>query len=118
MTSASIHALLTRARAEVRKIIIGQDAVIDMALVAIFTGHHALVEGVPGVAKTLVASAAVPYWSRSGSSGRIHEPEEGHVRVVARSCWPAAFAGDDAGISCGPLASEQGPALPSRSARD
>jgi MoxR-like ATPase len=38
----------------VRKIIIGQDAVIDMALIAIFTGHHALVEGVPGVAKTLL----------------------------------------------------------------
>jgi MoxR-like ATPase len=49
-----IHTLLTRARAEVRKIIIGQDAVIDMALIAIFTGHHALVEGVPGVAKTLL----------------------------------------------------------------
>jgi MoxR-like ATPase len=53
-TPASIHDLLTRARAEVRKIIIGQDAVIDMALIAIFTGHHALVEGVPGVAKTLL----------------------------------------------------------------
>ena len=27
---------------------------IDKALIAIFTGHHALVEGVPGVAKTLL----------------------------------------------------------------
>ncbi len=49
-----IHELLNRARAEVRKVIIGQDAVIDMSLIAIFTGHHALVEGVPGVAKTLL----------------------------------------------------------------
>jgi MoxR-like ATPase len=49
-----IQEVLTRARAEVRKVIIGQEAVIDMALIAIFTGHHALIEGVPGVAKTLL----------------------------------------------------------------
>src|SRR6186713_2000354 len=46
--------ILNRARAEVRKVIIGQDEVIDKALIAIFTGHHALIEGVPGVAKTLL----------------------------------------------------------------
>ena len=46
--------ILTRARAEVRKVIIGQEDVIDKALIAIFTGHHALIEGVPGVAKTLL----------------------------------------------------------------
>jgi MoxR-like ATPase len=49
-----IQEVLTRARAEVRKVIIGQEAVVDMALIAIFTGHHALIEGVPGVAKTLL----------------------------------------------------------------
>jgi MoxR-like ATPase len=49
-----IQDVLTRARAEVRKVIIGQEAVVDMALIAIFTGHHALIEGVPGVAKTLL----------------------------------------------------------------
>src|SRR5260221_6660238 len=48
------HDILTRACAEVRKVIIGQDDVIDKALIAIFTGHHALIEGVPGVAKTLL----------------------------------------------------------------
>ncbi len=51
---AQLQDLLNRARAEVRKVIIGQDAVIDRALIAIFTGHHALIEGVPGVAKTLL----------------------------------------------------------------
>jgi MoxR-like ATPase len=49
-----IKDVLTRARAEVRKVIIGQEEVIDKALIAIFTGHHALIEGVPGVAKTLL----------------------------------------------------------------
>ena len=46
--------ILARARAEVGKVIIGQAPVIDLALIAIFTGQHALVEGVPGVAKTLL----------------------------------------------------------------
>jgi MoxR-like ATPase len=49
-----IQEILNRARAEVRKVIIGQEDVIDKALIAIFTGHHALIEGVPGVAKTLL----------------------------------------------------------------
>src|SRR5262245_20852067 len=46
--------VLTQARAEVGKVIIGQTEVVDRALIAVFTGQHALVEGVPGVAKTLL----------------------------------------------------------------
>lgn len=46
--------VLTNARAEVGKVIIGQDAVVNLALISIFTGQHALIEGVPGVAKTLL----------------------------------------------------------------
>jgi MoxR-like ATPase len=46
--------VLARARQEVAKVIIGQGDVVDKALIAIFTGHHALIEGVPGVAKTML----------------------------------------------------------------
>jgi MoxR-like ATPase len=46
--------VLARARAETAKVIIGQGDVVDRALIAIFTGQHALIEGVPGVAKTLL----------------------------------------------------------------
>jgi MoxR-like ATPase len=46
--------VLNRTRREVARVIIGQDPVVDMALVAIFSGQHALIEGVPGVAKTLM----------------------------------------------------------------
>src|SRR5437867_7975278 len=46
--------VLAEARREVGRVIIGQQQAIDRALIAIFTGHHALVEGVPGVAKTLL----------------------------------------------------------------
>jgi MoxR-like ATPase len=49
-----IKETLTRARQEISKVIIGQQEVIERALIAIFSGQHALVEGVPGVAKTLL----------------------------------------------------------------
>ena len=49
-----LHEVLLRARQEVAKVIIGQEDVVDKALVVIFTNHHALVEGVPGIAKTLL----------------------------------------------------------------
>ncbi len=45
---------LAAARAEIGKVIIGQQSVIDHALIAIFTRNHVLVEGVPGTGKTLL----------------------------------------------------------------
>ncbi|MDE3155747.1 MAG: AAA family ATPase [Acidobacteriota bacterium] len=39
---------------ELRKVIIGQDQVIDEVLIALFTGGHCLITGVPGLAKTLL----------------------------------------------------------------
>lgn len=45
---------LVRAREEIGKVLIGQKEVVDRALITIFTGNHALIEGVPGVAKTLL----------------------------------------------------------------
>ena len=40
---------LSRTKQEVAKVIIGHDAVVDQALIAILNGAHSLVEGVPGV---------------------------------------------------------------------
>jgi MoxR-like ATPase len=51
----TLTATLEQVRREVRKVIIGQDNVVDQCLVVIFTGQHALIEGVPGLAKTLLA---------------------------------------------------------------
>ncbi|MDX2226710.1 MAG: MoxR family ATPase [Verrucomicrobiae bacterium] len=45
---------LQQARAEAAKVIIGQQQVVDLCLIAIFTNNHALIEGVPGVGKTLL----------------------------------------------------------------
>ena len=49
-----LKAVLTRARQEIARVIIGQSEVVDRALITVFTGQHALIEGVPGVAKTLL----------------------------------------------------------------
>ncbi|MDJ0783302.1 MAG: MoxR family ATPase [Desulfosarcinaceae bacterium] len=39
---------------ELRKVIVGQDDVIQLVLIALFAGGHALITGVPGLAKTLL----------------------------------------------------------------
>src|SRR3982074_1083429 len=38
----------------VRKVIVGQDDVVQQVLIALFTGGHCLITGVPGLAKTLL----------------------------------------------------------------
>lgn len=49
-----LKGIISEAKQEIARVIIGQEQVIDQALIAIFTGHHALVEGVPGIGKTLL----------------------------------------------------------------
>ncbi len=44
-------------RQEVAKIIVGQEAVIEEMMIALFSGGHVLLEGVPGLAKTLLISS-------------------------------------------------------------
>ena len=46
-----------RIRDELSKVIVGQDEVLEQVLVAIFARGHALLEGVPGLAKTLLVSS-------------------------------------------------------------
>lgn len=53
-TTEVLNQVLDRAKEEVAKVIIGQERVVEESLIAIFTGNHALIEGVPGVAKTLL----------------------------------------------------------------
>ncbi len=54
MTTDHLKDVLAAARTEIAKVIIGQNEVIDRCLICIFTNQHALIEGVPGVAKTLL----------------------------------------------------------------
>lgn len=56
---AAIHNLVQKRKelkSEIAKIIVGQDAVVDQILLCIFSGGHALLVGVPGLAKTLMVN--------------------------------------------------------------
>ncbi len=57
MQPADVGALADRFRAEIAKAVIGQAESVDLMLTALFAGGHVLLEGPPGVAKTLLAQS-------------------------------------------------------------
>ncbi len=50
---AALSEYVNRIRKEVSKVIIGQEKIINLLLAGLFSGGHVLLEGVPGIAKTL-----------------------------------------------------------------
>jgi MoxR-like ATPase len=48
---------IQRVRERVAQVVVGQEVVVERLLIALFTGGHVLLQGVPGIAKTLLASA-------------------------------------------------------------
>ena len=50
----ALRAALNRVRTEVGKAVVGQDAAVTGLLIALLCRGHVLLEGVPGVAKTLL----------------------------------------------------------------
>jgi MoxR-like ATPase len=50
----AVNSVITHLKGEVAKVIVGQDEVVEQVLVALLTEGHALIEGVPGTAKTLL----------------------------------------------------------------
>jgi MoxR-like ATPase len=53
LDAATAAALLERALFEVKKVVVGQDRMVERMLVALLSRGHCLIEGVPGVAKSL-----------------------------------------------------------------
>ena len=60
---------MQEALAEIRRVIVGQDAMLDRVLVSLLAGGHVLLEGVPGLAKTLTLRTLAAVLG--GSFGRI-----------------------------------------------
>ena len=57
LTERQVDALLSKLsllKTEVQKVIVGQDVILDELIVALLAGGHCLLEGVPGLAKTLM----------------------------------------------------------------
>lgn len=56
-TSPVIPELVQAVRENVAKVVVGQDVVVERILISLFTGGHLLLQGVPGLAKTLLVNA-------------------------------------------------------------
>ena len=54
MTDTELRESFSRVRTEVGKAVVGQDAAVTGLMIALLAGGHVLLEGVPGVAKTLL----------------------------------------------------------------
>ena len=66
--------ICARVRAEAAKAVVGQDATIDLLAAARSCGGHVLLEGVPGVAKTLLARRVSRGRSASSSAACSSRP--------------------------------------------
>jgi len=54
LSADAARAALTAVRTEVAKAVVGQDAAVTGLVIALLARGHVLLEGVPGVAKTLI----------------------------------------------------------------
>jgi len=54
---AAVHPTLAALRAEVGRVVVGQAAMVDRLLIGLLCGGHVLLEGVPGLAKTLTVNS-------------------------------------------------------------
>src|SRR3546814_14126413 len=74
MSSHDPRAAVVAVREEVAKVVVGQDGVLSGLVTSLLVGGHVLLEGVPGVAKTLIAKA--PASSLSLDFTRVQFPPD------------------------------------------
>jgi MoxR-like ATPase len=84
MNPTEIQRNFERVREEIAKVIVGQDDVVEGTLLALFAHGHVLIEGPPGLGKTLLANVM----------GRVLQCEFSRVQ-----CTPDLMPGDLAGHS-------------------
>ncbi|MGZ4172064.1 MAG: AAA family ATPase, partial [Solirubrobacteraceae bacterium] len=71
---------------EIKRVIVGQDAMLERLLVSLLAGGHVLLEGVPGLAKTLTVKTLAA--SLGGSYGRIQfTPDLVPADLVGTRVW-------------------------------
>jgi MoxR-like ATPase len=77
-------------REQIARVVVGQDAIIDGALTCLFVGGHCLLEGVPGIGKTLLIRTlaravnpelfADPVHTRPDAGGHLRDDSGGGDR--------------------------------------
>ena len=87
-------------QSEISKIIVGHAEVIESVLIALFSGGHCLLEGVPGLGKTLLVrtlAQALAKFSSSVLSGSIHNMVIG-AGGTSRAAYAAIFGIEAVGL--------------------
>jgi MoxR-like ATPase len=80
--------LLTRVRAEIGRVIVGQQRVVERVLVALLAGGHCLLEGAPGLGKTRLLTTLAT--TLGGTSARIQfTPDLLPSDIVGTRIWRA-----------------------------
>src|SRR5947209_8913300 len=80
------RAALTEALHEIKRVIVGQDAMLERLLVSLLAGGHVLLEGVPGLAKTLTVKTLAAVLG--GSYARIQfTPDLVPADLVGTRVW-------------------------------
>src|ERR1700733_5705381 len=83
---AASAALLEDALFQVKRVIVGQDRMVERALVCLLAGGHCLIEGVPGLAKTLMVSTMAKVVG--GTFGRVQfTPDLVPADIVGTRIW-------------------------------
>ena len=98
--AAGSAALLEDALTQVRRVVVGQDRLIERVLVALLAGGHVLIEGFPGLAKTLTVSTMAQVIG--GSMSRLQfTPDLVPADLVGTRIWRPST--EDFDIEWGPL---------------
>ena len=85
---------LQRALYEIKRVIVGQDAMLERLLVSLLAGGHVLLEGVPGLAKTLTVKTLAGVLG--GSYGRVQfTPDLVPADLVGTRVWRPDSGGFD-----------------------
>ena len=72
---------------EIKRVIVGQDAMLERLLVSLLAGGHVLLEGVPGLAKTLTVKTLAAV-ARAASYGRVQfTPDLVPADLVGTRVW-------------------------------
>src|SRR6202035_3504808 len=83
---AETREALQQALSEIKRVIVGQDAMLERLLVSLLAGGHVLLEGVPGLAKTLTLKTLSSVLG--GSFGRIQfTPDLVPADLVGTRIW-------------------------------